>query len=507
MKVLIRADASLENGTGHVVRCLSLAQALRERGATVHFASRELPGNLNALVAARGFPVHRLPAPTGPFSPRADIPHARWLTVSEEQDLNDTRTVLQGLDGIDTLIVDHYALDARWQRAMRPLARRIMAIDDLADREHDADILLDQNLVANSQQRYEGRVRDDCRRLLGPRYALLRPEFAQARRHLQLRGGKLQRFLVFLGGVDAGNYTGMTLDALDLLSAVEWEADVVVGLSNPHAAAIKSRCAQRPNLRYHRAVDHMAELMAAADLAIGAGGSTVWERACLGLPSVLLIVAANQRGSVHAIAAAGCAIALEGTDVSATSLAAAIESLRSAPRLREMALRNLELVDGGGTQRVARFLLPPAIFLRRAAAADRDNLFLWRNHEQVRHVSHSPEPIERSAHDAWFSATLANPRRILLIAEDSGVPVGVLRYDMDDAQVQATVSIYLVPNMAGQGYGPAILRAGSAWLLDQHPGVRSIVAEILAGNTASHKAFIEAGYALHHNVYTQRLQE
>jgi UDP-2,4-diacetamido-2,4,6-trideoxy-beta-L-altropyranose hydrolase len=357
MRVLVRADASLAIGSGHVMRCLTLADALHERGAEVHFACRSLRGHLNALVRERGYVAHVLPEPRGLFEPRPDLAHASWLEVDEARDRSETEDVLGRIGGADLLVVDNYALDARWESAMRRRAGRILAIDDLADRRHDADWLLDQNLVSGMQARYDGLVPASCRKLLGPRYTLLRPEFARYRAALRPRDGTVRRLHVSLGGVDADNLTMRVLAALDMLGLRALQVDVVAGVANPHASSLRERCAGQEGWRFHQATSRMAQLMAEADLAVGAGGATTWERACLGLPALILVLGENQRLAALAMSSSGCAAVIAGEEASAERLAQAISDLLAAPeRLRDMARCNLELVDGLGAGRVLRAL-------------------------------------------------------------------------------------------------------------------------------------------------------
>jgi UDP-2,4-diacetamido-2,4,6-trideoxy-beta-L-altropyranose hydrolase len=353
MNVLVRADASLAMGSGHVMRCLTLADALRARGAEVHFASRALQGHLNAQIRDRGHALHALSEPREAFVPRRDLAHAAWLEVDEARDLAETQALLGRIGGADLLVVDHYGLDARWESAVRARSGRIFVIDDLADREHDADWLLDQNLVAGMQERYDRLVGERCIKLVGPRYALLRPEFAQQRSALRARDGVVRRLLVSLGGMDADNVTLRVLDALASLSARALAVDVVAGAANPHAALLRQSCARHERWRFHHSTGRMAELMAEADLALGAGGATTWERACLGLPALILVLGENQRETALAMSAAGCAEAMQAEETITERLASAISGLLAAPeRLREMARRNLELVDGLGVGRV-----------------------------------------------------------------------------------------------------------------------------------------------------------
>ncbi|MNL13123.1 UDP-N-acetylglucosamine transferase [compost metagenome] len=182
-----------------------------------------------------------------------------------------------------------------------------MVIDDLANRPHDCDVLLDQNLCAGMETRYEGLVPEACLQLIGPRYALLRPEFRRARSGLSPRDGQVRRMLIFFGGVDATNETTKALEALEQLALPNLAIDVVVGASNPHQDVIRVRCERAPRTSLHVAVPHMAELMSRADLAIGAGGTTTWERCYLGLPTLILTLADNQVPLVQAVSAAKAA--------------------------------------------------------------------------------------------------------------------------------------------------------------------------------------------------------
>ncbi|MDM4772062.1 UDP-2,4-diacetamido-2,4,6-trideoxy-beta-L-altropyranose hydrolase [Solimonas sp. SE-A11] len=503
-RIAIRVDASLLMGTGHVMRCLTLAAALRSRGAEVLFLSRELPGHLHGLIRDQGHALHVLPPPRSPLPEGGALAHAAWLGVPMELDAEECRRALEPLGGIEWMIVDHYAIDAGWQRKLRRVARRMAVIDDLADRHHDADLLLDQALLPDAEERYASLLPAGCIRLLGPDYALLRAEFVAARPQVQPRE-QLRRLLVFLGGVDAGGYTALALEALARSVLRDRPADVVVGASNPAAASLREYCARQPGLQFHQQVDNMAELMRAADLSIGAGGSTTWERACMGLPSVILVVADNQRPSAEAMGAAGKAWVVEAVGLDAVSLARQLDAIAADPaHFRQVSRLNLELADGRGAERVARRLLAPEVRLRRARADDVRNVYEWRNDESTRRHSHSSSVIPYADHQRWFEKVLADPQRALLIAEDQGRPVGVLRYDVQ--QDGALVSIYLVPGCGGAGYGSAILGAGSRWLAAEQPEVRTVVGEVLEANVASHRAFREAGYAFKNQAYEQRLR-
>lgn len=301
LKAVIRVDAATMIGTGHLMRCLTLAERLRRRGDDMAFVSRELPGNLIAYVEAQGFEVLHLPPHEADVSLTG---YAAWLTVPQATDAEETLAALRGRR-VDLLVVDSYALDAAWERVLRPHVGRIFVIDDLANRVHDCDILLDQNFYRDGAHRYDGLVPAGCNCLLGPQHALLRKEFFAARRELRERDGRLRRVFVFYGGSDLTRETEKAVRALLAVPELHLTADIVVGSSNAHIAEVRALCAGHENLRLHVQAQNMAELMAAADLALGAGGTTTWERCCLGLPALVTTIAENQYDIADDCAAAG----------------------------------------------------------------------------------------------------------------------------------------------------------------------------------------------------------
>lgn len=326
MKIYIRTDASAAIGSGHVMRCLTLAKALRERGAEICFVCRELSGNGSRLIENHNYRVCRLPG-TGIFDAM--------------QDAELTSRALCG--NPDWIIVDHYGIDAEWEQHLRPFAGRIMAIDDVADRPHDCDLLLDQNMFDNMHQRYDGLVSPNCRLFLGPQYALLRDEFIIARNMLRQRDGSIRRILLSFGGSDPTNETEKTMQALDQEIFRNIAVDVVVGGANPKRDKIQHMCAAMQNMTYHCQVMNMAELVTYADLAIGAGGTSTWERCYLGLPSFVIAVADNQVESSLAAHNAGL-LRFMGKSFGVTEgfLSTAIrQALLQPDELKEMANRCL----------------------------------------------------------------------------------------------------------------------------------------------------------------------
>jgi UDP-2,4-diacetamido-2,4,6-trideoxy-beta-L-altropyranose hydrolase len=484
MKVVIRADASAAVGSGHVMRCLSLADALSARGDSVSFVSRGMPAHLAQWIAEHG---HRLVAmPENALDERSDADHTRATAA-----------------GCDWLVVDHYDLGVNWERSVRDSTARMLAIDDLG-RAHECNLLVDQNLGPEPDNRYADRVPPHCTRLLGPSHALLRAEFAEMHARMRAREGSVRRLLVFLGGMDAGNATERVLDVVAAACPADVAVDVVVGASHPALQRIQSRVSALPAGRCHVQVANMVELLAAADLAVGAGGTATWERCALGVPTLAVCIADNQRELLAHASRAGVVYVPDAADqLDARMLATHLRALLGNAALRQqMSSRGLELVDGQGAQRVADAMHGLDIVMRRAVAADCDQLHSWRNHPAVRAVSRSQAEIKLDDHRRWFDRVLASGTHELLIGESASEPVGVVRFDLDHDT--AEVSIYLVPQAVGRGRGRALLSSAEAWLKHVHPEISTLRAHVQANNPRSHRLFEACGYVRQAADYTKK---
>lgn len=328
LRFAFRADASLQIGTGHVMRSLTLADALAARGAQCHFLCRDHEGNLIDFIRAKGHTVHALPAPPVGAGLPANAsdddtpPHRHWLGATQPQDIDACAPVLAALRP-DWLIVDHYALDARWERALAPHCGRLMVIDDLADRPHACDLLLDQTF-GRAADDYRAWLPAHCELLCGSRYALLRPEFVALRPYsLQRRAQpQLRQLLVTMGGVDKDNATGQVLAALRHCALPgNCEITVVMGATAPWRTEVERQANTMPwPTRVRVGVSDMAQLMADSDLAIGAAGATSWERCCLGVPTIMLVLANNQHRIAQALSEAGAANLLDASTLKNQSL-------------------------------------------------------------------------------------------------------------------------------------------------------------------------------------------
>jgi UDP-2,4-diacetamido-2,4,6-trideoxy-beta-L-altropyranose hydrolase len=483
-RVAFRTDASNLIGAGHVTRALALAHQLRGLGSAVRFICRAHPGHLAEAIEEKGFPVHKLEWD--------GLAADRSLGAPLDDDALETARALKG-ETHDWLVTDHYCIDARWERAAAARAQRIAVIDDLANRPHDAALLIDQNLQSRPT-RYQGLLPSTCTTLLGPRYALLRPGFAEAGAGRTPRDGSLRRVLACAGGTDPKDMLGRVLDTWELLDGERPALDLVVGRSSPNVETLRRRCAALSGCRLHVQAEHMACLMVEADLMVCAGGTVNWERCCLGLPALMMQTADNQTDNLVQLARHKTGFALGTVDeVEPSQLAGWLRRLATRPALlRRLGSRCRQLVDGHGALRVAVTMLADRLRLRRAQTDDGPLVWPWRNAEATRRYFSQPRPVALADHLDWWNRSLEMPTRWLAIAEVGARPVGVIRFDLEGDT--ATASIYLDPLLTGLGLGTRLIRASEDPLRSDFPQARRLRAVIDLRNRASISAFEAAGY-------------
>lgn len=345
--IIFRVDGSLEIGTGHVMRCLTLANEFKKKGHDVRFISRKTMGDMIELVESKGFIVHPLPL----------IKKNLWGYIEKnwQEDANTTINILVN-KRVKLLIVDHYSIDAKWENTLKPYVEKIMVIDDLANRKHSCDILLDQNYFVDKQTRYLSLIPSHCLQLLGPDYALIRDEFID---YINLKRSirDLKRLLLFMGGSDPTNETEKILKyILPIINEHRIIVDVVVGGLNRRRDRIKDICSENKYLNYHCQIDNIAEIMFNADFCIGAGGATTWERCALGLPTATIIIAENQREITKDVSSYGACICLGdlGNITNERVQQVLLDVQANINKLNEMGDLCRTLVDGRGTSRVIK---------------------------------------------------------------------------------------------------------------------------------------------------------
>jgi len=478
MKIVIRADASAEMGGGHVVRCRSLAEALVARGWAASFAVRvenlktvrQLAGGLEVM----------------PLSGPAHAEHDELMRLLP--------------DGCDLLLVDHYARGLDFERACRSWAKITVAIDDFPDRPHDCDLLLDQTAGRHADD-YAVQLPAGTPVLTGSMFALLRRQFARARWELAGPGGFKAprssgpfRILVALGATDPGNLTRTVLHALDHVDG-EIAIDAVLSAGAPHLDSVRATIAgSRHDARLHVDVAEMATMMVDADLAVGAAGSSAWERCCLGLPTLAIQTAGNQRDILAGLVEAGAA-AVAGPDDS--SVAAAAKALiGDLSRLGLMRRAALALCDGLGAERLAVWLGPPVfardgrrVSLLPVEDADAATLLAWQHDPGTRRHARVSDIPNETEHMAWFALRRADPGCVLNMVNHGDTRAGIVRLDRRTDRDGFEVSIVTAPEKRGIGIARAALALVRELLPETH-----LLAYISSANEASLSLFAASGY-------------
>ncbi len=493
MNIAIRVDASSQIGIGHLMRCLTLANDVHEQGSNVHFICRDLTTDLAALVGHACHTIHHLPSRRQNFSNDSGLFHGEWLGASLKEDADQTKVLLSSIKP-EWLLVDHYGIDYRWERLQRAHARNILVIDDIADRKHDCDVLLDQNYYKNLQTRYENLLPEKCKKLLGPRYSLLRNEFANLRENLQPRKGFVKHVVIAFGGSDQKNLTAKAVAAASAIGE-PLELDVIVGATYPFYDELKAQCAPLSNVRVHIQTNQVATILATADLAIGASGTTNWERCCTGVPALLFCIAHNQRQLLEDLSEDGYVYGVtRDVEVTEEKIKAILETaLLSPAMLRGMSERSFALVDGKGSRRVSALMMRNRVSLRLATPSDATTTWNWRNAESTRKFFFNSSPITLEDHVEWWNRTVCESNTSLLIAKIGNIDIGVLRFDHTEAQ--SIVSIYLDPSMTGLGLAVNILKEGKDWIKKNRSETSTLLAKILPENRPSISAFSASGFS------------
>jgi UDP-2,4-diacetamido-2,4,6-trideoxy-beta-L-altropyranose hydrolase len=362
MKVVIRVDASVKIGIGHVMRCLTLADAFNKNNVQVEFICREHEGNLIDFIQMKGFKVYSLlmkqhaidAIQASRLKSKNNLTYNNWLGVSQQQDADLCKVILKKINP-DWVVVDHYALDEIWQISLQDTYKKIMVIDDLADRKHQCDLLLDQTYDRQTKH-YKYLVPDSCQLLLGSKYSLLRPEFAMWREYSLNRreNPELKKLLISLGGVDENNVTGKILGMLKTCNLHEdLEIMVIVGSICPHLDEIKQQSDALPyNIVVKSDINNMAEIMANSDFAFGASGTTTWERCCLGLPSIQIILAENQRFIAKSIQKSRAALCIEVNQLDQMNFHVNI----LMNQMKNLINNSAKVTDGIGVNKVLRHI-------------------------------------------------------------------------------------------------------------------------------------------------------
>jgi len=468
--IIIRADASVKNGTGHVMRCLALAHGLKRAGNGICFAVSECPAPLVKKIKSNDFSMLRIKSKAGSVKDAVETAKSAMKRKSS------------------WVITDGYHFSEKYQESIKDSGLKLLFIDDYGHcKNYVADIILNQNLYAGTHFYHESGI--FTRMLLGTQYALIRPEFFQYRNWKREITEKATRILLTLGGSDPDN---TTLKILKALKSLKFEVKAVIGGSNPHLKSIEREIKKTPNLQILKNVSDMPGLMAWADIAITSGGSTCWETSFMGLPNIIIYCADNQKPIAISLDSAGSAINLgHNRDLTEKVLVSTIKKLSSDREARSMMLeKGRLLVDGRGAERVIYAMNAPSL---RKAGED-DCRFVWElaNSREVREVSFSQNSIPWETHREWYGRMMKDKNCFFLIAEDpEGVKAAQVRFRVNGKD--AVISTSLALEFRGKGYGNMLIAQGSESLF-RTTDVKTIHAYIKPENKGSVKSFVRAGY-------------
>jgi len=484
-KILIRADACVDIGTGHVMRCLALAQAWQDAGGSAVFALAKSTAAILKRLAAEGFETFAVGAEPG---------------CAEDADLTARLGVHHS---VRWTVLDGYLFDGEYQQRVKDGGSRLLCVDDNADaRRFCADVILNQNLHA-SVSMYGERM-DGSSLLLGPSYALLRREFNGLRDWKREFDSPARTVLVMMGGSDPQNLSAVAIESLRKLGRSEMNATVVAGGSNLHIEELRQQ-ARKSKVNIQVVVDapDLPRLIQSADLAISAAGSTCWEICMLGLPAIVIDAAPNQLPIARELDRRLMAIHIPRAQATAIHLAAKIDAILNAPEvLRRMSQRASAAVDGKGSQRVVAAMRGHGMTMRPAQAADCSLLWRWTNDPAVRKASFSSAEIPWEAHTFWFAQRMADPGSTFLIFEEESEPVGCVRFQ-SSSMADTEIGVTLGPQFRQCGLAPRLLDRATEHAFEQGTAQR-VHAYIKLDNPASARSFERAGFSL---IGTTRVKE
>ncbi|MFZ0300590.1 MAG: UDP-2,4-diacetamido-2,4,6-trideoxy-beta-L-altropyranose hydrolase [Candidatus Sulfotelmatobacter sp.] len=472
--LLLRTEARVAIGTGHVMRCLALAQAWEDAGGRAIFAMAQATPAIEERLRSEAFEVARVGAQVG--------------TVADAEETAE----LAHRRSASWVVVDGYEFGAEYQVSLKNRGMKVLFIDDNGHAGHySADLVLNQNAYAR-EELYPNRELT-TKLMLGPRFALLRRDFTAWRgwkREIPLVARKV---LVTMGGSDPDNVTQRVVETI--LSERDFDMTIVIGGSNPHLAKLREFAGDCSPVRLVENAANMPELIANADLAVAGAGTTSWEMCFLGLPALLIVLADNQQRIADELGKRGIALNLGGaSDIAPSMIGAQLRSIADSPAIRqEMSERGRALVDGVGAERVVCALKTDSLSIRPAQDEDCKLLWEWANDPVVRASAFSSQMIRWDEHVEWFRGKLNNWNcRILVCLDASAVPVGQIRFEkhgVSDADLDITVD----GRLRGLGFGGRLISLGANWAFEEW-GLTRLNAFVKPENVASAKAFERAGF-------------
>ena len=456
-RVCIRCDASRSIGTGHTSRCLTLGRELKKRKTEVLFICKEDDGDINEIIK-KEFEIRTIRR--GIKSKESRDFQDVWTKEIQIMDAMETIACIKSwtIEDCDWIVVDSYGLDKEWEvyiknRLNKKNSIKILVIDDLANRKHLADILVDQNYMGEIRNnRYSELVSKSCKQLIGPNYAILGEEYDGGDKVMKSRDN-IKKILVYFGGSDKEGWTRKILKVLSNKEFRNWEVDIVTGIQDLNLDIYKNdKYNLEKRIKIYKHQKSLAGLIAEADLGIGAGGTTNWERIALGLYTLVITMAENQEEIAKALHEEGY-IGLLGksNEVTEKNIVKALKEIKDG---RWPPAKMQSLVNTNGRRYIATAMMgiEGSINLRKVIQEDMGELLRLANEERVRKFSIQKDRIDRASHERWFKDSMKSKDRIIWIIQDKqGLILGQIRFDQNNENKRIEIDISIDKSVEAMG--------------------------------------------------------
>lgn len=479
--LVIRADADAQIGTGHIMRCLALAQAWQDKGGDVTFISHCESDSLRQHLLNEGINLINIEK-SHPEQGDVECTLENLSVINHQQKANCW------------LVIDGYHFDAIYQKRIKEAGYKILWIDDYGHADHYyADLILNQNISADES--FYMHRESYTQLLLGTRYVLLRREFNRWKDWQREMPDVARNVLVTMGGADPDNVTLKVTQALKQIENPYLEAKIVVGPANPNMARLEQEISDFTNFQLVKNTAHMPELMVWADVVVSAGGSTCWEIVFMGLPNIIIVLADNQV-AVAAQLQNHCLSINMGwhNNINAADIAKSLENLlMSDVQRKKMLYSGKSCVDGNGSTRIINSILCEDIILRKASIDDCKLLWEWVNEPDARQSAFKSDFITFNEHEKWYQKKLddVNFRQYIATNRDNK-PLGQIRFDIKNSESEIDISVS--KDFRRLGYGACIIRKGVDNLI-KTTKVYKFNAYIRNHNQASIMSFEKAGFS------------
>lgn len=501
--IYIRCDASTKIGTGHFSRCRTIARLLKARGYYITFVCRDHEDSVHLLLNDGEFKIITLPRRNS-LSLHDSTQYSSWLGCTQDEDFADFEySILSNqLPPPVLVLLDHYSLDVVWELHLTRVfpSAKILVIDDLANRQHICNWLLDSSrALAHLDSSYNNLTPSSCSLLLGPRYSLLSGDYMTSRNKAVVRT-QVNRIFIFFGGVDTAN---MCCRLLTILSSEDYShlcIDICLSAAAPFVNDVRKLVDSHSKWSLHLSLPTLSPLLLKADFAIGSSGVHSWERACLGLPALAFSVASNQDNLLHSLEQFNLVKAFRG-DLTSSVHQYLSDIFSDSKMLSNMSYSCFNIVDPFGANRVVSHILGVnlPVTLRPVSIDDMGLYFSWANDPSVRSSSLNSSSISFTSHETWFQTQLSSPFVFMYVLVDkSTLPLGQIRFESSISHPHKfTISLSLDRCARGQGLSSRLLDLGLEALRNSVPTKIEVVALVKVANEPSTRLFVRSGFSEH----------